>query len=91
MAVTPLHLMLGRATAEVPRICLEEPVTTKRRLRFLEELRRSFWRKWRVVVFQGLDRSAKWRHEQRDFCKGDVVLLKSETAATATYRLAFLE
>ena len=91
MAVTPLHLMLGRATAEVPRICLEEPVTTKRRLRFLEELRRSFWRKWRVVVFQVLDRSAKWRHEQRDFRKGDVVLLKSETAAAATYRLALIE
>ena len=28
MAVTPLHLMLGRATGEAPRIRLEEPVTT---------------------------------------------------------------
>ena len=91
MAVTPLHLMLGRATAEAPRILLEEPVTTERCLLFLEKLRWSFWKKWRVVVFQGLDRSAKWRHEQRDFCKGDVVLLKSETAAAATYRLALIE
>ena len=91
MAVTPLHLMLGRATVEALRIRLEEPVTTEPRLRFLEELRQSFWRKWRAVVFQGLDRSAKWRHEQRDFRKGDVVLLKSETAATATYRLALIE
>ena len=91
MAVTPLHLMLGRATAEAPRIRLEEPVTTERHLRFLEELRRSFWRKWRAVVFQGLDWSAKWRHEQRDFRKGDVVLIKSETAAAATYRLALIE
>ena len=91
MAVTPLHLMLGRATAEAPRIRLEEPVTTEHRLRFLEELQRSFWKKWRAVVFQGLDRSAKWKHEQRDFCKGDVVLLKSETAATATYRLALIK
>ena len=74
MAVTPFHLMLGRATVQIR---LEEPVTTKHRLQFLEELQRSFWNKWRAVVFQGLDLSAKWRHEQRDFCKGDVVLLKS--------------
>ena len=39
MAVTPLHLMLGRVTAEAPQICLEEPVTTECRLQFLEELR----------------------------------------------------
>ena len=91
MAVTPLHLMLGRATAEAPRIRLEEPVTTEHRLRFLEELRQSFWNKWQAVIFQGLDRSAKWRHEQQDFRKGDVVLLKSETAAAATYRLALID
>ena len=91
MAVTPLHLMLGRATAEAPRIRLEEPVTTEHRLRFLEELRQSFWNKWQAVIFQGLDRSAKWRHEQQDFRKGDVVLLKSETAAAATYRIALID
>ena len=52
---------------------------------------RSFWNKWRAVIFQGLNRSTKWRHEHRDFCKGDVVLLKSETAVAATYCLALIE
>jgi hypothetical protein len=50
--------------------------------------KKEFWHKWRAIVFQGLDRSYKWRQGQRDSQVGDVVLLKDETAAGDTYKLA---
>ena len=58
------------------------------RLQYLEEIRRNFWNKWRAVVFQRLDQSYKWRQEHHDLCVGDVVLLKDETAASSSYRIA---
>ena len=58
-----------------------------RRLQYLEEIRREFWNKWKAVVFQGLDRSYRWRTECRSMRVGDVVLMKEETAASASYKL----
>ena len=66
------------------------PVTTASRLQFLRDLRNQFWNKFKSLVYQGLDRSHKWRHEIRDFQKGDVVLLKQETAASATFHLGLV-
>ena len=47
-------------------------------------------RKFRAMIFQGLDRSHKWRSDMRDFQQGDIVLLKQETAAAASYRLGLV-
>jgi hypothetical protein len=86
--VTPLHLMLGRATAEAPRVVAGGFTPLNSRLQYVEEIRREFWNKFRAIVFQGLDRSYKWRREFRDLCTGDVVLLKDETAASASFKIA---
>jgi hypothetical protein len=86
--ITPLHLMLGRATIEAPQMDFNTDFNLTRRLQFVDEVKREFWHKWRAIVFQGLDRSYKWRQDQRDSQVGDVVLLKDETAAGDTYKLA---
>jgi Family of unknown function (DUF5641) len=86
--ITPLHLMLGRATIEAPQMDFHNAYNLTRRLQFVDEVKREFWHKWRAIVFQGLDRSYKWRQEYRDSQVGDVVLLKDETAAGNTYKLA---
>jgi len=86
--ITPLHLMLGRATIEAPRVVVEKVSNLNRRLEFVESVKNEFWNKWRAVVFQGLDRSYKWRKEFRNMRVGDVVLLKNETAASAQYKIA---
>jgi hypothetical protein len=86
--ITPLHLMLGRATIEAPQMDFNTDYNLTRRLQFVDEVKREFWHKWRAIVFQGLDRSYKWRQDQRDSQVGDVVLLKDETAAGDTYKLA---
>ena len=88
--ITPNHILLGRATAEAPKVITNGPVTTASRLQFLRDLRNQFWNKFKSLVYQGLDRSHKWKHEIRDFQKGDVVLLKQETAASATFRLGLI-
>ena len=43
------------------------------------------------MVYHGLDRSYKWRHDVRDFLKGDVVILKNETNISATYKLGLVD
>ena len=89
--MTPLHLMLGCANLDPPQVSAEQPVPTSRRLQYVQGIRRSFWNKWRAVVYQGLDRSYKWRHDVRDFQKGDVVNLKNETNTSATYKLGLVD
>jgi Family of unknown function (DUF5641) len=82
--ITPLHLMLGKATIEAPQMDFHNAYNLTRRLQFVDEVKREFWHKWRAIVFQGLDRSYKWRQRHRDSQVGDVVLLKDETAAGNT-------
>jgi Family of unknown function (DUF5641) len=80
--------MLGRATIEAPQMDFHNAYNLTRRLQFVDEVKKEFWHKWRAIVFQGLDRSYKWRQSQRNSQVGDVVLLKDETAAGNTYKLA---
>ena len=66
------------------------PVSVAYRMQFLLDLRKQFWNRFRAIIFQGIDRSHKWRSDMRDFQQGDIVLLKQETAAAATYRLVLV-
>jgi Family of unknown function (DUF5641) len=86
--ITPLHLMLGRATIEAPQMDFHNAYNLTHRLQFVDEVKREFWYNWRAIVFQGLDRSYKWRQSHRDSQVGEVVLLKDKTAAGNTYKLA---
>ena len=86
--LTPLHLMLGRATIEIPEAKDMPCSKLVERFHFVQSVKNEFWNKWKSCVFQGLDRVWKWRSNHRDVQLGDVVLLKEETAATCTYRLA---
>ena len=86
--VTPLHLLGGRATIGVPAIGLDERPTLTKRLRFLEELKQQFWKKWFAQVFSHLVPCQKWRTEHRDVKKGDVVLLREDNVVQDSYKLA---
>jgi hypothetical protein len=61
-----------------------------RRLQFVEEFNKEFWNKWKLIVLQGLDKSYRWIQGQRESRVGDVVLLKDETAASSTFKLAWI-
>ncbi len=85
--LTPLHLLLGRATIEVPRVQHEEKAGLVKRMKFVEEIKKEFWKKWLVNVFSERTLQRRWRKEERDMRTGDVVLMKDETAASERYRM----
>ncbi len=51
--ITPLHLLLGRASVEVPQMRFDEMPRLTQRLQFIEEAKKQFWTKWMSQVFGG--------------------------------------
>jgi hypothetical protein len=88
--ITPLHLQLGRATVEVPKMRFEEAPRLTQRLQFIEEAKRQFWRKWMQQVFSGRMLSHKWTKNVRNVAVGDVVYLAEAENDDPTYRLGLV-
>ena len=57
--ITPLHLMLGRATIQIPDIKLDSKASLTKRCAFLERVKQEFWEKWFITVFPELISSYK--------------------------------
>lgn len=86
--ITPLHLLGGRATLNVPSLEFDGRASLTKRLRFLEEIKDEFWRKWFSQVFPNLVPCYKWRTKHRDVQIGDIVLVKDANLLRNEYRLA---
>ena len=89
-AITPNHLILGRASVQVPEVELEGKVGLTRRLRFIREVRDDFWKKWLMQVFPNLVPSYRWKRQRRDVVVGDVVLLKDASLVSRKFKLAIV-
>ncbi len=85
--ITPLHLQLGRATVEVPKMRFEEAPRLTQRLQFIEEAKRQFWKKWMQQVFSGRMLNHKWTKSERNAAVGDMVYLAEAENDDPTYRL----
>ncbi len=85
--ITPLHLQLGRATVEVPKMKFEEALRLTQRLQFIEEAKRQFWKKWMQQVFSGRMLNHKWTKNVRKVAVGDIVYLAEAENDDPTYRL----
>jgi hypothetical protein len=85
--ITPLHLQLGRATVEVPRMLFEEAPRLTQRLQFIEEAKRQFWKKWMQQVFSGKMLNHKWTKSVRNVAVGDIVYPAEAENDDPTYRL----
>jgi len=85
--ITPLHLQLGRATVEVPRMRFEEAPRLTQRLQFIEETKKQFWKKWMQQVFSGRMLNHKWTKSVRNVTVGDIVYLAEAENDDPTYRL----
>jgi hypothetical protein len=89
--ITPLHLLLGRASVEVPQVRFNEMPKLKQRLQFIEEAKKQFWTKWMSQVFGGRMLSQKWTKKERDVVVGDVVLLTEAENDDPTYRMGVVD
>jgi hypothetical protein len=85
--ITPLHLQLGRATVEVPRMQFKEAPRLTQRLQFIEEAKGQFWKKWMQQVFSGRMLNHKWTKNVRNVAIGDIVYLAEAETDDPTYRL----
>ena len=47
-----------------------------------------FWTRWKKEYLQTLQERKKWRKEETDVKKGDVVILKDENACRADWKIA---
>jgi len=89
--ITPLHLLLGRASVEVPQVRFDEMPKLTQRLQFIEEAKKQFWTKWMSQVFGGRMLSHKWTKKERDVAVGDVVLLAEAENDDPTYRMGVVD
>ena len=85
--ITPLHLIGGRSTKDIPSISLDFNPSMTKRLRFIEETTNEFWKKWFAQVFHNLVPCYKWRKEYRDVQVGDVVLVRDSNVFKREYKL----
>jgi len=89
--ITPLHLQLGRATVEVPRVRFEEAPSLTRRLQHAEEGVKQFWKKWMHLVFQEKLLSRTWRKAKRNVAVGDVVYMMEKDDDDEFCRMGIVE
>ncbi len=89
--ITPLHLLLGRASVEVPQVRFNEAQKLMQRLQFVEDTKKQFWHKWMSQVFGGRMLSHKWTKKERDVAAGDVVLLAEAENDDPTYRMGIVD
>ena len=86
--ITPLHLIGGRCTLNVPTVDLDESPRLTKRLQFIENTTNEFWQKWFQQVFHDLVPSYRWKTTYRNVMEGDIVLLKDSNLLKREYRLA---
>ena len=86
--ITPLHLLMGRATLRTPLSKTDEKPSLQKRLRFIEELKEQFWSKWTAQVLPKLVPSQKWHFSKRNVQIGDIVLIKDGQKFNFEYKRA---
>ncbi len=89
--ITPLHLQLGRAMVEVPRVRFEEAPSLTRRLQHAGEGIKQFWKKWMHLVFQEKLLSRTWRKIKRNVAVGDVVYMMEKDDDDEFCRMGVVE
>ena len=92
-SITPNHLILGRATADVPQgpFDVGQSKNTNKQFRFLQSLVDSWWKTWYETVFPSLVPSYRWLQRHRCVKVGDVCLIRYNNELRATYRLGCVE
>ena len=87
--ITPNHLILGRASADVSQgpFDHEKSKSTTRRFRFLQELVDQWLENWYQSVFPSLVPSYKWLQRHRNVRVGDICLIKHRKETCSMYRL----
>ena len=88
MPLTPNHLLLGRATVEVPDFEYDESNRFSARLSYVQQVFKIWWDKWIQDVLPTLVPCKRWKDIKKNINVGDVVMMKYEGSIKNDYRLA---
>ena len=78
MPLTPNHLLTlkSKVILPLPGVFQNADLYCRKRWRAVQHLANVFWNRWRKEYLQSLQKRSKWTEKKRNFCVGDVVLLK---------------
>ena len=76
----PNDMLLGRASPQVPQGPFEETRNPRRRVKFVQNIVESFWRRWTRDVFPLLVPRRKWNVEKRNVRVNDIVIVADSSA-----------
>merc|ERR1711983_657204 len=85
MPITPNHLLLGRATIEVPDMEYDPSSKFSARLAYVEQVYKTWWSKWIQDVLPTLVPCKRWKYIQKNVKVGDVVMMKYKREASDVY------
>ena len=86
--LTPNHLVLGRATADIPSHPFQEAKTYRKRFEYVQSLVQLFWSRFQREYLQTLMQRTKWKRKERLLKIGDVVLMVDEKVNRGKWNLA---
>ena len=85
--LTPNHLLLGRATGDVPQGPFNNLKSATKRFRAVQELITEWWDSWYRSVLPNLVPCYKWLQRHRSVQVGDVCLIRYGKEKRGRYRL----
>ena len=80
----PNDLLLGRTSSKCPSGCYALNENNRSRLRFIQNIVDSFWKKWQRDYFPTMIVRQKWHTEKRNIRVGDIVLVQDSNAVQGT-------
>ena len=89
-ALSPIQLLTlkSKVVFPPPGIFQKEDIYCKKRWRHVQHLANLFWDRYRKEYLQSLQTRNKWTHPKRNFCVGDVVLMKDSAASRQQWPMA---
>ncbi|KAK3082658.1 hypothetical protein FSP39_001646 [Pinctada imbricata] len=82
MPLSPAMILTLKSDHSVDSFTLEDFTTRdlyKSQWRCVQQLANCFWKRWKNEFLSQLQLRKKWQDDNRDFCEGDIVLLRDKT------------
>ena len=83
----PNDLLLGRATSEVPQGPFQEARKPSERVKFVQQIVNSFWKRWIRDVFPSLVPQKKWHMDRRNVQINDIVIVAEHNAIRGKWKM----
>jgi hypothetical protein len=92
-AITPAHLVNGRALNQLPEALARDDLTTKSALRWrqMTDLQREFTSRWRTEYLANLNSFQKWHVVKLGPKEGEIVLIQGPSKNKLTWPLGRIE